>query len=121
MMTADTIDRYQSPNDIYLQLADKYGVANANVIADIALGGDATAVNDAIVKASYGTPLETSTARIFGTQLITDPLAAPAAAINSQLGKAFKNFFKSPWIVLTAVLVGAGVFFYFAGNPFKKK
>lgn len=120
-MNQALIDRYQSPNDIYQTIADAYGPDAANTIADVALAGDELAVNTALVKAKYGSPLNTSTLAIFTNQILTDPLAAPANALNDQLGKAFKNFFKSPWIVLTAVLVGAGVFFYFAGNPFKKK
>ena len=67
------------------------------------------------------TPLDTSVLSIFTDQIITDPLDAPTDSLNNQLGKAFKNVFGKPWVAVLAIVIAAGLFLYFFGNPFKRR
>lgn len=120
-MNDELIARYQRGGDIYETLAEQFGTSAANRVASAATSGDRVAVTNALALIKNGAPLNDSWLSIFGHQITTDPFGAPADAVNSQLGKAFKNLFKSPWIVLALALVGVGAVFYFFGNPFKKK
>jgi len=111
------IQRYAPGGDIYQSLAASYGTAAADRIYVAAQTGDRPTVTAAIAQEKYGNPLTDSTAAIFAQQVVTDPLAAPAEALNSQIGKAFANLFKSPWILV--VVVGVA-FFYLGGGSYLK-
>jgi len=113
--------RYQVGGDIYETLAAKYGTAGADRVANAAATGDRVAITNALAVVKNGAALDTSTLSIFTGQIVNDPLAAPAESLNNQIGKAFGNVFGKPWIVLALLLVGALAWFYFVGNPFKKK
>jgi hypothetical protein len=114
-MSPDTIKRYQPGGDIYNTLLNKYGKSIADNVAAAAATGDETAVNAAIPGAYSGvvaTPLDTSTASIFTDQILTDPLAAPAEALNNQIGNALKNLFVNPFVLLAAVGIGIAAWMY---------
>ena len=103
-MEQATIDRYQAGGDIYATLAAQYGAAAADQIAAAAATGDRAQLSDAIELARGNGPArETSTLSIFGNQLATDPLAAPLDSLNNQLGKAFWNVLKNPFVLLLAI------------------
>lgn len=109
----DTLrDRYAPGGDIYNKLANQYGPAGAERVYSAYLsGGD---VAGAIAELRYGTPLEDSTLKLFGTQLATDPFGAPLDAADNYIGtnitNALRAVLRSPWVVL---LVGTLLVIYF--------
>lgn len=112
-MTQDLIDSYQRGGSIYTQIATQFGVAGADTIAAAALSGDETQINAAYSQVKNGSPLDTNTWGIFGSQLVNDPLAAPLSSLNNQLSKAVGNIFKNPFVLL--LLFGV-LFFSFGGG-----
>lgn len=119
-MEQSLINRYQAVNpdtgqagDLYLAEQTKFGTQGANSIASSALTGDETAVTAAVEQLQYGAPLPTSTAALFGNQIITDPLAAPLADANTVLGNTFASFLKNPYVLVTLALLA--FFFLFDG------
>lgn len=118
-MDQTLINRYQAVNpdtgqagDLYLAEQAKFGTQGANSIASSALTGDETAVTAAVEQLQYGAPLPTSTAALFGNQLLTNPLAAPLEDANTLVGNTVLSFLKNPWVLFAFCL---GVFFYFGG------
>ncbi len=108
-MTQDLINRYQPGGDIYAALLSSYGKTGADAIAQAALSGDETQINAALVQVKYGAPLETSTLKIFGSELATDPLGAPLSSLNGFLktivGSTIAGVLSNPWVLIA----GAGV------------
>lgn len=117
-MDTTLIQRYQSGGDIYQTLAKKYGTPAADSIAAAAMSGDETQINDALVKAKYGAPLDTSTTDIFTNQMLTDPLAAPLADANKVFNNSILSFLKNPTVLL---VVGVILFFVFGGGDFIRR
>ena len=114
-MEQSLINRYQAVNpdtgqagDLYLAEQTKFGTQGANSIASSALTGDETAVTAAVEQLQYGGNLPTSTAALFGNQLLTDPLAAPLADANTLVGNSVLSFLKSPWVVFAAIVIVFG-------------
>ncbi len=114
-MSQDLINRYQPGGDIYAALESQYGKAGADSIAAAALSGDETQINSVLVQLKYGAPLETSTLKIFGSELATDPLGAPLSSLNGFLrtivGSTLAGIVTNPWVL---ILVGGGVAVYIA-------
>lgn len=97
--------RYQPGGDIYTTLADEYGVNAANRVATAARGTQAD-LNEAIADIRSGPARSgTNTLGNFVTQITTDPLAAPLASANNQIGKAVLNILKNPWVLLTVAVI----------------
>lgn len=96
--------RYQPGGDIYQRLVDEYGRAGADKIAAADASGGTYAVNEALASVRSGPRLNESTFSIFTQQITTDPLAAPLAAADSQIGKAVLNVFKNPWVLAALAL-----------------
>jgi hypothetical protein len=111
-MNAQLISRYQPGGDIYAQISAQYGSAGADTVAAAALTGDENAINDALVRVRYGSPLNDSTTSIFVDQITTDPTAAPLDALNKQLGNITKNIFGNPFVLVGVVAIAVGAFFY---------
>lgn len=85
------------------------GTANWQRVADSQGADAANAQWQAAIDAYRNqTPLDTSTWDIFGTQIITDPLAAPLGTANTILGNSFLSFLKSPWVVVAVVVIVFG-------------
>ena len=82
------------------------------------MSGDETQINDALVKAKYGAPLDTSTTDIFTNQMLTDPLAAPLADANKVFNNSILSFLKNPTVLL---VVGVILFFVFGGGDFIRR
>jgi|SRR5438876_5644881 len=116
-MTNELIQRYQPGGDIYAQLETQYGRTGALLVAQAALTGDRTAITEALVRLKYGEPLDESTARIFWSQITTDPFDAPLTSLNKGLGTVFKSaglgIFRNPWVLLALAAV---VFFAIGGH-----
>ena len=130
-MDQATINRYQAVNpdtgqqgDIYASLLAEHGQSCADACAAAALTGDETQINAALAlyegttTPTVAVPLaNTSTLSIFGTQLATDPLAAPLAGANTLAGNTILSFLKNPWVV--AIVVGYLFFFMGGGGMLK--
>lgn len=105
-MTQDLINRYQPGGDIYAALLAKYGKPGADAVAQAALSGDETQINAVLTQQMYGAPLETSTLKIFGSELATDPLGAPLSSLNTFLknvvGSSIAGVLTNPWVLLLA-------------------
>jgi hypothetical protein len=116
MIDSATITRYQPGGDIYAQFEAQYGRNAALLIAQAAQTTDRTSLNEAISQVKFGAKLDDSTARIFWSQITTDPFDAPLSALNSGLGTVFGslglNILKNPWVLITGVLV----IFYLLGG-----
>lgn len=101
---------YLPGGDIYLELESRYGRAGADLVAGYALRGDVEGLNQALSDLKPGgfspgtAVLPTNTIGIFGNQLLTDPLDAPLAGLNSQIGKAVWNVLKNPFVL--AIVAG---------------
>jgi hypothetical protein len=110
-----TIARYQQGGDIYNQLVDQYGVSGADSVAAAAATGDNNGeVQEAIAMLRIGPKKDTSTLDIFAEQIVTNPLAAPADALNDQLRKFSKNLFGAiPWQFWIIILIA--LFFWMVG------
>lgn len=124
-MDQTTINRYQptdpstgQPGDIYAQLQTQYGTSAANQVAQAALSGDETQINQALTYIKFGPALNTSTADILGKQLATDPLGAPLAAADKIASNSLKDFFGGSfgWTVL--IIGGIALFLYLGGLAF---
>lgn len=115
-MNKATIQRYQPGGDLYAQLEAQYGRNGALLIAQAATSGDRGRVTDAIERVRYGARLDDSTARLFWSQITTDPFEAPLASANAALGtigtSAIIGLFKNPWVLL---VVAALIFHAFGG------
>ncbi len=117
MMDQATIARYQPGGDVYAQLESQYGRNGALLIAQAATTGDRDAVNDALERVrGHGEKLDDSTARIFWSQITTDPFDAPLQSLNKGLGTIYSSallgLLKNPWVLLSL----AAVVFYFLGG-----
>lgn len=76
----------------------------------------------AAIKAEQNqTPLDTSTWDAFATQIVTDPLAAPAQTLNNQLSNVFKNIVTQPFVLLLVIGLVITAFFYFGGAALIKR
>lgn len=85
------------------------GTANWNRVAASQGEAAANAQWQAAIDAYRNqTPLDTSTWDIFGTQIITDPLAAPLDGANTIIGNSFLSFLKSPWVIVAVVVIVFG-------------
>lgn len=108
-MSKDLIQRYQPGGDIYAQLETQYGRTGALLVAQAALTADKTAVTEALARLKHGEPLDESTARIFWSQVTTDPFDAPLSSLNKGLGtlstSAIIGLVKNPWVLIAAVVV----------------
>lgn len=115
-MNQDLINRYQPGGDIYATLEKTYGRNGALIVAQAARTGDRFAVTNAIERVRFGERMSESTARIFWTQITTDPFNAPLETLNQTLeasaGSLVKNIFKNPWVLLLV----AGLIFYAMGG-----
>ena len=117
------LTRYIVGGDMWEAVGKKYGREAAEQLSNIAEAGDLTQFNFALSslnRSGVVSPVQnsrTSTLWNFTDQLLTDPLAAPADSLNNQLGKAFKNIFGSPWIL---VALAAVVFFWIGGAQWSK-
>ena len=100
-----TIFRWQQGGDLYAQVQQQYGTAAADAVAQAAQTGDRVAVAQALTTAKYGAPLDTSVTDILANQLATDPLAAPAADLNSLIQNSFLSVLKNPWVIGTIVVM----------------
>jgi hypothetical protein len=108
---------YETGSYGYWEVADRYGEAAADAVAEAAARGDTAAVNNALSNARRGTTNadyagSTSTLGNLWTQLTTDPLAAPLDAANTQISRAIGNVFKNPFVLLTVLAV---IFFALGG------
>lgn len=114
-MTAD----YSWGSANWFTLAGEYGYTAAEQIAAIADTGNVTALNAALSslrrtgKISTAENGNTSTFGNFVDQISTDPLSAPADALNRQIKNAFTSVFSKPWIVAALIVAGVGLFFYY--------
>lgn len=112
-----TIARYQPGGDIYATLEQQYSRNGALLISQAALTGDRDNLNDAIERVrGHGEKLDDSTARIFWSQITTDPFDAPLQSLNKGLGTVYSSallgLLKNPWVLLTL----AGLVFYALGG-----
>ena len=120
-------ERYQRGGDLWQALADQYGEASADYVAQqVAATGSATnALADVRAAARSGKSLQTVAAAVdnldtglwsnLGTQLVNDPLAAPLDSLNNQISKAVGNVFKNPMVLLVVIVAGLGLVMYFGG------
>lgn len=109
-----TIARYSPGGDIYATLESQYGRDGALLITQAAQTGDRTNLNDAIERVrGHGAKLDDSTARIFWSQITTDPFDAPLSDLNKGLGvvgsSAILGLLKNPWVLFTLGLVIFGL------------
>lgn len=104
-LDAATIARYQSGGDIYQLILAQYGQSAADNIASVAQGGSRSDIANALATLKYGPALDTSTADAFANQILTDPLGAPLAGLNTALANSFTDFLKSPAVLLTLGIV----------------
>lgn len=116
-MTSDQIQRYQPGGDIYAQLETQHGRPGALLVSQAALTGDRTAITEALARLRFGEPLDESTARIFWSQIRSDPFDAPLSSLNKGFGTVFKSaglgLLKNPWVL---VALAAVVFFAIGGH-----
>jgi hypothetical protein len=116
-MTNDQIQRYQPGGDIYARLEAERGRTGACLVAQAALTGDRTAITEALAQLNSGDPRDDSTARLFWSQVTTDPFDAPLESLNSGLGvfgrSAIVGVLRNPWVLLAL----AAVVFYAIGGP----
>jgi hypothetical protein len=120
-MTPIPISRYSPGGDIYAQIAAESGQAGAQKVYLAALTGDRTSLANARRSLKGLPPIAASTpstASEFFDQITTDPLAAPLAAANNQLGKAVLNVLKNPWVLLA---VGVIIFWQLGGFNWAKR
>ena len=95
------------------------GTANWNRVAASQGENAANAQWQAAITAyANQTPLDTSTWDAFGTQILTDPLGAPLADLNTGIGNTIIAFLKNPWVV---ALVVSGLFFFLGGADFLRR
>lgn len=113
-----TIARYQPGGDIFKSVANIYGAANANLLAQAAKTGDRGKVSEALGEIRNGPPLDDSTTHIFLDQLATNPLAAPLGTANTVIGNSVLSFLKNPWVIFAGVVAG---FFWLGGADFLKR
>lgn len=103
----DKLEQYSPGGSIYTQLAAEHGAAGADKVLAAYKSGKQGAVADAIAELKHGPKLETSTAKILGEQLKTDPFAAPLATANKALstltGSAVFGLLKNPMVLLALV------------------
>lgn len=85
------ITLYQPGGRIYNELALRYGVDSANLIARAAATGDRGELGAAIARASHGAPLQDSLAAIFAEQIITEPLDAPLEALDAGIARVLDS------------------------------
>ena len=101
---------YARGSDNYNAIADAQGTAAADA-----------AWQRAITAEMNQTPLDTSTFSLFTKQILSDPLAAPAASLNDQLKKLFGNIVKNPFVLLLVIAAIVAAFFYFGGAALLRK
>jgi len=108
-MTNATIQRYQPGGDIYAQLEAQWGRPGALTVAQAALTGDRAAITEALAQLKSGDPRDESTARLFWSQITTDPFDAPLSSLNSGLGvfgrSAIIGVLRNPWVLLALAAV----------------
>lgn len=124
----DKLDRYSEGGDIYEAIAEDYGKAAAESVLKAYKSGENGAVAEALATIRNGAPLETSTLKIFGNQLATDPFSAPLSAANKIIGtitsSAIFGILKNPFVLLLLVvlaLIYIPGFRKFAGRKIKVK
>lgn len=102
------LDSYKTGGVNYWLAAAKWGIPAANRIAAAAESGDVIQFNLEMSNAARGTtlaPLNDSTWSNFWDQMTNDPLAAPLDSANNQLGNAFANVLKNPWVLIALAVV----------------
>lgn len=72
-----SIERWAPGGDIYVKLADAYGVNGANLAYNAAMTGDRYKITEALAGLRFGPARDESLARLFWQQIKTDPLLAP--------------------------------------------
>jgi hypothetical protein len=122
-MDETTILRYQVGGDLYNDYLAEYGQSSADAIAAAAETGVQVNVTNAIATAQYGAPLDTSTLGLLGSQLATDPLAAPEADASS-LWSGITSFVggldTTAWFIIAALGLIAIIYFTSFLKKFKK-
>ena len=117
MLDLDKLEAYSPGGSIHESLTADYGKPGADKVLAAYKSGVHGAVADAIGVLKHGPKLETSTAKILGKQLATDPFAAPLASANNIIstiaGSALFGLLKNPMVLLVLVLF---VVFKFGGG-----
>lgn len=111
-----TTQRYAPGGDIYARLVQDYGPGGADYVFEAAkraeAADDPSLIGDALGVLKWGTPPETSTIKLFGQQIATDPLGAPLEAVSNVAEKTVANFFNFQNWGLWVLLAGAGLFLW---------
>lgn len=113
--------KYAPGTQIYNRLVETYGVAGANYVYNAALTQRDGAVADALGQLNYGNLLESSTWKIFWTQIYNDPFGAPLEQIGTVTENTVKGLTSRWGTVLLVLLIAGGLFLYFGGGKIIKR